>query len=41
MAIHGALIGGILAGFIYTKVKKINFFKMADTVMIGIPLLKL
>ncbi|WP_455538512.1 prolipoprotein diacylglyceryl transferase [Terrisporobacter sp.] len=38
MAIHGALIGGILAGFIYTKVKKINFFKMADTVMIGIPL---
>ena len=38
MAIHGALIGGILAGFVYTKVKKINFFKMADTVMIGIPL---
>lgn len=38
MAIHGALIGGILAGFIYTRVKKINFFKMADTVMIGIPL---
>lgn len=38
MAIHGALIGGILAGFIYTKIKKINFFKMADTVMIGIPL---
>ena len=38
MAIHGALIGGILAGFIYTKAKKINFFKMADTVMIGIPL---
>lgn len=38
MAIHGALIGGVLAGFIYTKVKKFNFFKMADTVMIGIPL---
>ena len=38
MAIHGALIGGILAGFIYTKIKKINFFKMADAVMIGIPL---
>lgn len=38
MAIHGALIGGILAGFIYTKIKEINFFKMADTVMIGIPL---
>lgn len=38
MAIHGALIGGILAGFIYTKIKKINFFKMADIIMIGIPL---
>lgn len=38
MAIHGALIGGILAGYIYTKIKNINFFKMADTVMIGIPL---
>ncbi|WP_297135548.1 prolipoprotein diacylglyceryl transferase [Terrisporobacter sp.] len=38
MAIHGALIGGILAGFVYTKIKKINFFKMADAVMIGIPL---
>lgn len=38
MAIHGALIGGVLAGYIYTKIKKINFFKMADTVMIGIPL---
>ena len=38
MAIHGALIGGILAGFIYTKLKGINFFKMADAVMLGIPL---
>ena len=38
MAIHGALIGGILAGIVYTNIKKINFFKMADTVMIGIPL---
>lgn len=38
MAIHGALIGGILSGFIYTKTKGINFFKMADAVMLGIPL---
>ena len=38
MAIHGALIGGILAGFIYTKIKKINFFKMADIALIGMPL---
>lgn len=38
MAIHGALIGGILAGYIFTKIKKIDFLKMADTVMIGMPL---
>ena len=38
MAIHGALIGGILAGLIYTKIKKINFFKMADIALIGMPL---
>lgn len=38
MAIHGALIGGILTGYIFTKVKKIDFFKMADAVMIGMPL---
>ena len=38
MAIHGALIGGILAGLIYTKIKKINFLKMADIALIGMPL---
>lgn len=38
MAIHGALIGGILAGLIYTKIKKIKFFKMADIALIGMPL---
>ncbi|CEH35509.1 prolipoprotein diacylglyceryl transferase [Romboutsia lituseburensis] len=38
MAIHGALIGGILTGYIFTKVKKIDFLKMADAVMIGMPL---
>lgn len=38
MAIHGALIGGILTGFVYTKIKNINFFKMADAVLIGMPL---
>lgn len=38
MAIHGALIGGILAGFIYTRIRKINFFKMADIALIGMPL---
>lgn len=38
MAIHGALIAGILTGYIFTKIKKINFFKMADAVLIGMPL---
>ena len=38
MAIHGALIGGILAGLIYTKIKNISFFKMADIALIGMPL---
>lgn len=38
LAIHGGLIGGILAGFIYAKVKKLNFFKLADCVVLGIPL---
>ncbi len=38
MAIHGALIGGIIAGYIFSKYKKLNFFKLADTVMIGMPL---
>lgn len=38
LAIHGGLIGGILAGFIYTKIKKLNFFKLADCVVLGIPL---
>ncbi|MGL6105804.1 prolipoprotein diacylglyceryl transferase [Romboutsia sp.] len=38
MAIHGALIAGILTGYVYTKIKKIEFLKMADTVLIGMPL---
>lgn len=38
MAIHGALIGGILTGYIFTKIKNISFWKMADTVLLGMPL---
>lgn len=38
MAIHGALIGGILTGYIFTKIRKIDFLKMADTVLLGMPL---
>ena len=32
MAIHGALIGGILAGYILCKLKKIDFISMLDIV---------
>lgn len=38
MAIHGALIGGILAGYIFSRYKKIKFLKLADTVILGMPL---
>ena len=38
LAIHGGLIGGILTGFIYARVKKLDFFKTADAVMVGMPL---
>lgn len=32
LAIHGALIAAILTGYIYTRVKKINFLETADIV---------
>lgn len=32
LAIHGGLIGGILGGYLFTKYKKINFWKLADVV---------
>lgn len=38
LAIHGGIIGGIISGYIYTKVKKIDFFKTADAVILGMPL---
>ncbi|WP_282926539.1 prolipoprotein diacylglyceryl transferase [Helcococcus kunzii] len=38
LAIHGGVIAGVLVGYIYTKVKKIKFMKLADIVMIFLPL---
>lgn len=38
MAIHGALIAGVLTGFVYCKIKKLPFFKMADCFFLGAPL---
>jgi len=37
MAIHGALIAGVLVGIVFCKVKKLPFFKMADCVFLGAP----
>ena len=36
MAIHGGLIVGLLTAYIFTKVKKINFFEYIDVIMPGI-----
>lgn len=36
LAIYGGLIGGVLAGFIVTKVKKLDFLRCADTAVLGI-----
>jgi prolipoprotein diacylglyceryl transferase len=30
LAIHGGIIGAVIAAVIYTRIKKINFFKVAD-----------
>jgi len=38
MSIIGALIGGVGAGLVTSLVKKINFFRLADCVLVGIPL---
>lgn len=37
LAIHGGIIGGLIAGFIVCKVKKWNFYDLAD--MVSIPLI--
>ena len=36
IAIYGAVIGGAIALFIFSKVKKLKFFKMADTIIPGL-----
>ncbi len=33
LAIYGGVIGGVLTGIIYSKIKKINFYLLADTCM--------
>lgn len=36
LAIHGGLIGGLLAALVVTKIKKVNFLQYIDIVMPGI-----
>jgi len=38
LSFHGGLIGAVIAGFIYTKKKKINFYDIADIVVIPLAL---
>lgn len=36
IAIYGAIIGGVIVLIIFSKVKKLSFFKMADTIIPGL-----
>lgn len=38
LAIHGGLLAGILISYIYSRRKSIPFFKLADVVVLGVPL---
>lgn len=38
LAIHGGIIAGILTGIVFSKIRKIDFLKLADTVVLGVPL---
>ncbi len=38
LAIHGGILAGIITTAIYCKIKKLNFFKIADIVILGVPL---
>lgn len=38
LAVYGGVIAGVIVCIIFAKVKKISFFTMLDTIMIGVPL---
>ncbi len=38
LSIHGGVLGGILAGIIFCKIKKLSFWKMADFTIVALPL---
>lgn len=35
LAIYGGIIGGVLTGFVISKIKKLNFWQLADTASMG------
>ena len=38
LAIHGAIIGGVIAGYIYAKKQKLNFYLITDIVAVAVAL---
>lgn len=38
LAIYGGLIGGVLVCFLFSKVRKVSFLEMMDTIVLGVPL---
>ena len=38
LAIHGGILAGLITGYVFSRVKKIQFFKLADIVILGVPL---
>lgn len=38
LAIHGGILAGIITGYVFSRVKKIDFFKLSDVVILGVPL---
>lgn len=37
LAIHGGILAGILVGMVYSRAKNIPFLKLADAVILGVP----
>lgn len=38
LAIHGGLLAGIIVTYVFSKIKKIDFWKLADSIVVGVPL---
>ncbi len=38
LSIHGAIIGGLISGIVFCKIKQLNFAKYADLYALGLPL---